>query len=140
MRTLLALLAAATLVGGCGCAETNYLRVDDGGSDPAATEAVVEDTRINPGLYVFPHADGAEADEQCSTVYGGSVRCGDLLNLCIPPRDASQMWTAAFMPSLFGCEGGAIAWDVCHLRPDIEWPVYGLTVDECAAAVPSPRP
>lgn len=139
MRTLLALLAASTLIGGCGCAEVNYLRVDE--PVPAATQpTTVEDTRINPGMFVFPDADGAEADEQCSTVYGGSVRCGDMLNLCIPPRDASQMWTAAFMPSLFGCEGAAIAWDVCQTRPEVEWPVYGLTPEECAEAPAGPRP
>ncbi len=143
MRTLLALLAASTLIGGCGCAEVNYLRVDDGASaapdEVNGTTVVPVDVRVNPGLWMYP-GTGASVTEMCGTQFGGNIRCGDLLNLCSPPNSPTDQWTSVFMPATFGCEDGAIAWDVCHLRPEVEWSAYGLTPDECASAPSGPRP
>lgn len=130
MRTLLALLAASTLIGGCGCAEVNYLRVDDGATatpaDADSTTTIPVDARVNPGLWMYP-GTGASVTEMCGTQFGGNIRCGDLLNLCSPPNSPTDQWTSVFMPATFrmrgwcdrlGCLPPSTRGRVVGLRPD----------------------
>ena len=135
MRTLIGVLAAATLIGGCGCAELNYVRTNDEAGAPVeattTTVAAPADIRIPGGWWFNRDADPALMCN--SPVSGGlTIPCRDVMLVCGYTEVSG--WTNVIMPTVFSCtDQSPTAIDVCITRPEAEWAWYGYTREECDA-------
>lgn len=135
MRTLITLLAASTLVGGCACAEADIAGLPTGegatarvaSGDDAATEQSVTDHRIPGGWWVDPKAEGV-----CTSplAMGVAIACSLMLNVCTDEADA----TNRILPQVYSCTDESPTWrDVCATRPPAEWPFYAIEPEDCSA-------
>lgn len=132
MKSLLAALAASTLIGGCACTEANLIGLPVERDQPAAAPTTsVADGRIPGGWWAYPDIDPAA---MCTSVLaeGLSIPCRNVLQVCTWNADSG--WTNVMLPAIFTCtdESPTLA-DVCSTRPADEWPYYRLGRERCDA-------
>lgn len=136
MRTLITLLAASTLVGGCSCAEADLYGLPVERDVPAVVDTAPAvpapaDTRIPGGWFEY---EGIDPAARCTSplAHGVSIPCSDVLNVCAWNVDSG--WTNVMLPTVFSCtDASPTLADVCRTRPVGDWPYYGLDDERCAA-------
>lgn len=138
MRTLLAALAASTLIGGCACTEADLVGLPVERDQPIAASAaattveVPRDVRMPGGWWVSPTSTG-----MCTSpvAAGAEIPCRSMMNICTEGANP----TNRLMPTVFYCTDESPTWrDVCATRPPEEWEFYAVSREDCAGVTAPP--
>lgn len=126
-HTLIALVGAATLFGGCACAPSDLagIPVNDG-----AVAVVHEPDSLAQRTHLYALDDTAD----CWSAHDGStIPCRDVLAICTDIDGTLQQFWGGMQ---YECGPWSPTWrTVCTERPETEWSWYGYTREECAEAV-----
>lgn len=133
--TLIAIVGAATMFGGCACAPSDLAGLPINADEPIAatvapttTDASVE-PKIEPTYWLY----GRDDTEPCESITGtGTIPCRDVVHVCVTYDDGYR--ESKWFPSIYApCGPDAPTWrTVCLDRPQAEWAWYGYTDEKCA--------
>lgn len=132
-HTLIALVSAATMFGGCACAPSDLAGIP---ADDGAVAVVHEpETTVDESLpAVRDHVYPESLDGMCSSSHGGvDIPCRNILAVCV--LDELGHLDPKWPGLLYDCGATSPTWrTVCTTQPEAEWSFYGYTREECAEA------
>lgn len=134
-HTLIALVGAATLFGGCACAPSDLAGIpsDDGAVAVVHEPATTVDESL-PLIRDHLYPDGSDAVCSSHSPGGIDLPCRDVVAVCVV--DAFGQLAPKWPGLLYDCDATSPTWrTVCTTRPEVEWSFYGYTPEECAEAV-----